>query len=296
MGQRCLIIGIDDYAFSPLSSAVNDALAIRSKLISTQLFAEDEIDLLLSPRPGSSVVLPANKKAATADNMRDYIFELYTVRQPLDRFFFYYSGHGLSAWSDRAHSKLSTAIIPADVRSIERDGNRLIDFDDMRARFRMRGPLEQFYILDACRDLGFERNPDVSSLGFAAMPDDAPRRQGTIFAVSPRGKARGVADGLGVMTRHVLDALDAKGSALEWIQVGNRQRYAVTIRSLFDYVRRRVEAEVRSVEAWTLHFNLPVIEEGEQKTTYPNEAAITRLVGAILLEQNDEWAVQVPTT
>ncbi|CCG09098.1 Transposase, mutator type [Pararhodospirillum photometricum DSM 122] len=25
---------------------------------------------------------------------------------------------------------------------------------------------------------------------------------------------------------------------------------------------------------------------------FPNEAAITRLIGAILMEQNDEWAVQ----
>jgi uncharacterized caspase-like protein len=239
MRQRCLIVGVDGYAFRPLSSAVNDALAIRNKLISTGLFAADEINLLLSPRRGASAVLPANVKAATADNIRDYMFDLYAARRPLDRFMFYYSGHCLSAWNDKTQSKLSTAIIPADVRTIEQDGNKLIDFDDLRARFRMRGPLEQFYILDACRDLGFDINPDVSSLGFAAMKDDAPRRQATVFAVSPRGQARGVTDGLGVMTRHVIDALDGKGSALDSIQVGTRKRYAITIRSVFDYVRRR---------------------------------------------------------
>ena len=33
-------------------------------------------------------------------------------------------------------------------------------------------------------------------------------------------------------------------------------------------------------------------QRGEVIGIFPNEAAVTRLIGALLLEQNDEWAVQ----
>jgi len=161
--KRCLLVGIDDYAFKPLSSAVNDALAVEAKLRALGLFAEAEIDLLLSPRDGTAV--PARARPATSVAILDYLEALYRASKRLDRFLFYFAGHGISARRDPAHTKLCAALIPADVRAIGSDGRRLIDFDDLRARFRMRGPLEQFYIVDACRDLGWERNPDCIRRG-----------------------------------------------------------------------------------------------------------------------------------
>jgi peptidoglycan hydrolase-like protein with peptidoglycan-binding domain len=299
MSKRCMIIGVDGYEFKPLTSAVNDALAFSKKLLNTGIFAESEIDFFLSPTAESKLELPKSARTATADEIRDYLKGLYRAKLPPDRFLLYFAGHGLSAWKDAAQSKLANVIIPSNVRSVEDDGNRLINFDDLRDRFKMRGPLEQFYIIDACRDLGWEKNPEVAGMGWTAEPDDAPRRQATLFAVAPRGQALGKEGQLGVMTSHLLDALDGTGSALDSVVENGQRQYAVTIQSIHEYVHRRVEKQLIGLPAWKLYFSLPMLDAPDPKTEplRPNmtapECSISVIVDPAAAEPAIEAAIDI---
>jgi putative transposase len=111
--------------------------------------------------------------------------------------------------------------------------------------------------------------------------------------------------GRGVVSAFIATAFaqeDAEAARAQWRQVADQLRPKVAkLAALMDEVEPDVLAYMTFPAAHRpkLHSTNPIERlNGEIKRRtevvgiFPNEAAITRLVGAILLEQNDEWAVQ----
>jgi len=111
--------------------------------------------------------------------------------------------------------------------------------------------------------------------------------------------------GRGVVSAFIATAFaqeDADAAKAQWRQVADQLRPKVAkLATLMDQVEPDVLAYMSFPAAHRpkLHSTNPIERlNGEIKRRtevvgiFPNEAAISRLIGAILLEQNDEWAVQ----
>ena len=104
------------------------------------------------------------------------------------------------------------------------------------------------------------------------------------------------------MIRTVFAQGDAKAASEQWRKVADNLRPKFRkLAELMDTAENDVLAfMVFPKEHWTKIYSTNPIErlnaEVNRRTDvvgiFPNEAAILRLVGAILLEQTDEWAIQ----
>lgn len=250
-----IIIGIDGYALTPLTSAVNDAVALRDELTAPglggtlPLVAAADVTFLASPGPDQPA--PPGSRPATRRAILDALKVHYESPAARGRLIFYFAGHGMSASRDgRVREAL---LLAADVES-PTDGEHMICLDDLLALFAERGPLEQLWLVDACRDMPYERRPRGYDVSWPEEPPQGPRAQFAIHAVAAGGKALSAQGGHGRFTHLLLRGLRGTGIANE--PVPGRGR-CVTADSLFNYVHRHVLESLRGWDEWTRTVQVP---------------------------------------
>src|SRR5262245_27081988 len=256
MSSVAVVVGIDAYQgdLSGLTSAVSDAVNFRDTLIRLGLVgAAHEVRLFTAP-------LVAGATAPTCKNITNELRELYRRGENIDRMFFFFSGHGLSAYEDGSHTRLKPVIVPVDVESLDDDGRNLIDLDEVRKYFELVGPKEQLLFIDACRDLSYDHYPSVGVLGWGGGPGTAvrpgaARAQATLWAVAPLYTAQGRRGENGVMTAHVIEALTSDRVAVAYMS--ETADYVVTMESVRAYVKDRVQSAVELESAWKLKYMVP---------------------------------------
>jgi hypothetical protein len=90
MTQRAVLVGVQDYAFKPLTAPAKDARDVRDGLVAAGIFNLNETRLLVDDGAGDDVDGPADRKT-----ILDALEPFYNG-EACSRLFFYFSGHGAS--------------------------------------------------------------------------------------------------------------------------------------------------------------------------------------------------------
>jgi hypothetical protein len=246
MANWAVVIGVDQY-WTPeacLRGAVRDALKMQEWLLSADggNVPAENLSLLLSPAEGeaeldiSEATGASGSTPATRDNIVLALDELLERSKGRgERFFFYFAGHGATARIDFSNQD---SIVPADFTP--RLTSKAIPLRSIFEYFQASQFAEQFFFVDACRNIPWEKEEREFRVG----PLDVPRRpqppvppQFIMYATAPLLRAlelRRPGDEQGVFTSALLDGLRGEGPAKVWDDC--TQAYVLRWDRLFQYV------------------------------------------------------------
>jgi hypothetical protein len=72
----------------------------------------------------------------------------------VERLFIYFAGHGLLAYP-RSTDATRTTLMTVGLNDVYEDGEELLDFNELFACLHHSGPPEQWFFIDACRNLNY---------------------------------------------------------------------------------------------------------------------------------------------
>jgi DNA-directed RNA polymerase omega subunit len=259
MANWAIVIGIDKYWLPSacLRGAVNDALRMRDWLLGDGGVPRQNLTLLLGP---DRVQPPAGlnwKDAARSSVVRAIDKMLVRSGGEGERFFFHFSGHGLTA---RGNFVNQGAIALADFDDTLTDNSlTVLSLFHLFEATRFK---EQFFFVDACRNLPFSTELRLGEYPKSPTPEQPPYPQFIMFATQPGMKAIEIkqpGNERGAFTEALLEGLGGKGAAKRWDEEAGG--YVVRWNSLFEFVEAKVKSQKLAAKATP---DGPVIQEPKQ--------------------------------
>jgi hypothetical protein len=267
MDDWAIVIGVDHYPASAswtLRGAVRDAIDMRDWLLSPQgaNIAPDHLTLLLAPDPGAPVGV--DFIAATHDNILKAITDLLARSDKRgDRFFFHFSGHGLSVKADLSWKQ---GILASDFSLTT--PNKSLTVTSLFELFQRTSFKHQFFVVDACRNIPLD-GIRLSDFPYSLDPVIPAPPQFVMFATQPGVVALEVGfpgDESGAFTSALLKGLNGEGAAKTWDDESGE--YVVRWNELFSAVLEEVRNRKLRVEAAG---DGPLIQEPRQYGERGNE-------------------------
>lgn len=250
MANWAIVVGINTY-WKPeyeLKGAVRDALSMMQWLLTDRGGQVKPQNLLFLASPLPKGIPPqVESHAATADNFNTAVIRLLNRSGGRgERIYFYFSGHGIMK---------KNSLLGAEQALLMTDFDDALTYKALSLRsiwqyFLSTRFAEQFFMVDACRDLlPWKRDDDYKIGDFPRLPGtpDASRptpAQYRLFSTQPWLRSIEVRDWVGgergAFTEILLAGLRGQGWAKSYNQIDDN--YIVRIEQLFRYIKFEIES------------------------------------------------------